>query len=293
MKNVSIYERLIVSFKRDPKSILISIFVIYGASWSILEPINSFIPSASEYFTGWNKFFILLITSSIIGIVRTISPLEISITYYNNIIKISFGDLFDYNGHKIIPVSRFFKEIDIVETSLQNLLIQTYIKSNEGLRGLDSYNFELASKLADKPHKKVYRKALAKEEDYYALGTTIDIKLNENEYLLFSLTKTEQKGMIPDDNCNVTILWRALEKLWEQAKEHSRGKPLNIPLLGSGVTGINLPPIKILELNLLAILNAIIENKTLTSNEIRIVLHPKYYEQIDLWKIKKNWSQLS
>ena len=85
-------------------------------------------------------------------------------------------------------------------------------------------------------------------------------------------------------------MWNALEVLWQKVQIYSRGHPINIPLLGSGVTGIRLNPSQILELNLLAIANVIEESGKITTEEIRIVLHPKYIETIDLRNFQNLWN---
>ena len=85
-------------------------------------------------------------------------------------------------------------------------------------------------------------------------------------------------------------MWLSLGKFWYQARIDARGKPINIPLIGSGVTGIRLSPNRILELNLLAIANAIEEGGKITTEEIRIILHPKYMEDINLSDFQNIWS---
>jgi hypothetical protein len=113
--------------------------------------------------------------------------------------------------------------------------------------------------------------------------------LNGQDYILFSLTETELKGHIPQDNCNISKMWIALEKLWEAARVHSRGQAINIPLIGSGVTGIRLNPSHLLEINLLSIASAIQESGKITTEDIRIILHPKYIEDINLNDFQSLW----
>ena len=108
-------------------------------------------------------------------------------------------------------------------------------------------------------------------------------------YILFALTETELKGCITNDNCNTSKMWNALEVLWQKARIYSRGQSINIPLIGSGISGIRLNPSQILELNLLAIANALEESGKITTEEIRIVLHPKYMETIDLRNFQSLW----
>jgi len=124
----------------------------------------------------------------------------------------------------------------------------------------------------------------------YPLGTTIPIASKHNKYLLFALTWTELQGKIPDDNCNVTLLWQTLEKFWREARKIVLGEDINIPLVGSGVTGINLSPLHLLNLNVLALHNATNEVGKITSGKIRIILYPPAHSSINLTLIKQMWS---
>jgi len=128
-------------------------------------------------------------------------------------------------------------------------------------------------------------------ERLYPLGTTAVMELDGDNFLLFAVTWTELMGHIPDDNCNVTKLWLALERFWHETRKYALGQDVNIPLIGNGITGIRLDPIHILELNLLALLNAISEKGKITSGEIRIVLYPPTHFGIDLHLVQKIWNK--
>lgn len=221
---------------------------------------------------------------------RNAVPREITVKHSNSVIKIVFGDLFSFDGFKAIPVSRYFFETQVVSTSLQNKLIQIFVQSKEGTEGFKAYNQAISAALQGENHQEIYRDATQRKEKYYPLGTTVILELKGQDYILFALTETELKGHIPDDNCNVSKMWVALDKFWEKVRIHARGNSVNIPLIGSGVTGIRLNPTRLLELNLLAITNAIEEGGKITTEEVRIVLHPKYMEDIDLNDFQSIWN---
>ena len=135
----------------------------------------------------------------------------------------------------------------------------------------------------------VYRPETQKKEKLYQPGTVASIEYLQQKYLLVAITKTELKGHIPIDNCDVTRLWIALQEFWQNARYLTRGSPVNIPLIGSGVTGISLHPNQLLELNVLAIINALSRSGPITSSEIRIILHPRFLDDIDLDNFQKIW----
>ncbi|MCP4937310.1 MAG: hypothetical protein GY927_24655 [bacterium] len=127
-------------------------------------------------------------------------------------------------------------------------------------------------------------------ERLYPLGTTALVESNSDKFLLFAITWTELRGYIPDDNCNATKMWIALEKFWHETRKSALGQDINIPLVGSGITGINFDPLHILQLNLLALHNAIIEKGKITTGKIRIILYPPAHSGIDLDLVNTFWA---
>lgn len=289
MVKSSLFNRIILGFRKKPFKALINIFITYAAIWTILDPLISMVSPAEKYFSGELKFFILVFISSLIGLCRNAVPGEITLQYANSTIKVVFGDLFALDGFKAIPVSRYFYETEVVPTSLQNKIIQMFVQSAEGSKGFEIYTKSLSSALQNTQYQENYRTSTQRNERYYPLGTTAHLELNGKDYILFALTETELKGHIPQDNCSVSKMWIALENFWQEARVHSRGKHINLPLIGSGVTGIRLNSNRILEINLLSIANAIEEGGKITTEEIRIVLHPKYMETVNLDNFQSLW----
>lgn len=126
-------------------------------------------------------------------------------------------------------------------------------------------------------------------ERLYPLGTTARLNVAKESFLLFALTWTELRDHIPEDNCSATKLWVALEKFWAAARQVAWDEDVNIPLLGSGITGINLSPQHLLGLNLLALLNALTERGRITAGIVRVVLYPPAHAEIDPAVVKQLW----
>lgn len=55
------------------------------------------------------------------------------------------------------------------------------------------------------------------------------------------------------------------------------------------MAGIRLSPNHLLAINILALLNAIVEKGRMTTGEIKIVIHHKYFDDIDLSDFKQKW----
>jgi hypothetical protein len=289
MNSQWLLKRIIITLKKQPLKVFVYTFIVYATIWTILEPLIGIVPNASKYLSGEIKFTSLILVSVLIGAYRSAIPQEVNLKYGNSNIKIVFGDLFLFDGIKAIPVSRFFHETEVIPASLQGKLIQKFIHSGEGSKGFETYKKIITDSLQAESCQEIFRDATQQYEKFYSLGTTVLISLDGQPYVLFSLTETELKGYVPSDNCNASKMWIALEAFWEKIRVCTRGNSINIPLIGSGVAGIRLNSNHLLELNLLAIANALEEGGKITTEEIRIILHPKYLEDIDLSKFQSIW----
>ena len=58
--------------------------------------------------------------------------------------------------------------------------------------------------------------------------------------MLFALTETELKKHIPDENCNLSKMWEALEVFWKEVTVYAPDSAVNIPLIGGCISGIQL-----------------------------------------------------
>jgi hypothetical protein len=127
-------------------------------------------------------------------------------------------------------------------------------------------------------------------EKFYQLGTSAILKhAGENIPVFCGRQKPNDRSNSRDDNCSLVKLLTALECMLDEARVQSRGQDINMPLIGSGMAGINLSPMRILELNLLAVLSSLVDKGNITTGDIRIILHKKYFEQIDLDYFRKSW----
>jgi hypothetical protein len=278
-----------VAIKHDPKALIITIFAAYGVIWAMLDPIMSIIPSFQKTFSGWDRYLIMLSVSIVIGLVRIARPYEITLRVQNSTIVITFGDLFTQPGIRVIPVSQFMYEMDVVPSSLQAIIIRKFIEGDEGIQGATAYKNALDAGLRDKQPQEIVRFYGTGAEKFYELGTSAILKHAGETYLYFAATKTELMGQIPEDNCSLAKLTIALESMLDEARVQSRGQDINLPLIGSGMAGINLAPMRILELNVLAVLSSLVDKGNITTGIIRIVLHKKCFEQIDLNQFRQSW----
>jgi hypothetical protein len=201
----------------------------------------------------------------------------------NTKIEVFFGDLFEQPGLRSISVTEFFESelgVPVSEKSLQGL----FFKRCFGV-GVKDFDKQLKDELKGVPSEEVVKR-LGKTKKF-PIGTTALIEVTGDKYIVFALAETDPETCKADSD--VTKMWIALHCLWQRARIEAGGHPLNVALIGSGLSGIGLPSRDLLNL---IILSAITETKENRITEvIRIVLHPDRFEEIDLRDVKKHWEE--
>jgi hypothetical protein len=85
---------------------------------------------------------------------------------------------------------------------------------------------------------------------------------------------------------SVDDLWHSLSNLWDAVYEHGQRAPLAMPVVGSGAARIDqLSPQTLLELVLTSFVAR--SRQLLICRELRIILHPRDRESIDLPELKR------
>jgi hypothetical protein len=254
----------------------------------ILKEINSNTLNNEEKNLALNKingsllYFIDSLTEKDIGFKKEI---VIKIPASTTQIIIRYGDIFNSEGLIAIPVSQFFAEGNfkdlISKKSLQAQMIQNYFSAFDEykidvLNVLDKSELIFSEKIRDH-----------KIEKRYEIGSTIFIQASNKLFGLFALTQTEIIQYHTDTNATVIDLWKALIGFLSSARNFCQGMDINIPLIGSGISGIGLPYEKLIEINLIAILEETKKNHI--TNTIKMFIHPSLEKEINLLRIEQNW----
>jgi hypothetical protein len=234
-----------------------------------------------------DKYLLLLcfiLLSLIITACRIFPKNEVRIDLRNTNTKISlkFGDIFQSEGNIAIGVNEYFdSEINdeqlVSPKSLHGLFIQTILGGRNQL-----FDQAVVETLKDKKYTTNNRtKGKSKK---YDIGTTAHLSFNNKKYLLFAIAKTNEKF---EAHTTPSLIFEALEGLFECARTECNGYDLNIPLIGTGLSRAGIPPKRILDMIMIAILQAT-KTDEITKN-INIIIHNNFFEKIDLNEIKKQW----
>ncbi len=258
------------------------IFTCFSVLFTVVKAITQFFPTIR--ISGPAPLLAAILISCVWGLRKVWKPSKttIRIAHSSTCLEIIFGDIFEQDGIRAIGVSEFFETglgKPVSDKSLHGAFLKRHFSGYQ-----DSIDKQIGAQLA----KEEFTEVLDKDEGKilcYHIGTTALINANEERYILFALAKTNHA------NCkvfsDVELMWRALHKLWQRARTECNGQPLNLPLVGSGLAGLNLPTRDLLNL---VILSAITESKAHEiTQKIRIVLRRDRFEDVDLREVKQHW----
>lgn len=219
-------------------------------------------------------FLGILIVSYIIILYQANKMKILNLNINNNNINIKFGDLFQCQGIKVIPMNEYF------DTSTENNLISEksihgkYLKIIGNKTVLDAL---IESKLSNEKFQLNNDRTYGKKKKYN-LGTTIEY--NE-DFFLTAFTRFDE-----NNNANIKV-WEYvmfLSKLWSELYKLYNLRDINIPLIGSGITRIDS------NLNNQAYLELIVQSIELSEINykcnVNIVIDNSLLKDINLFKIK-------
>jgi hypothetical protein len=211
------------------------------------------------------------------------SKISMPVANTNTCIDVLFGDLFSQEGIRAISVTEFFESQfgrPLSDKSLHGILIKKCFAGRP-----ESFDKIVDEQLAGVKFDIVDKK-YGKNKSF-PIGTTALIPLNNDTYLMFALAKANYETC--KAYSDVTMMWEALHELWQRARIESNGHNINLPLVGSGLSGLGLPTRDLLNL---LILSAITETKAKEiTSRIRIILPRNRFNELDLRDVKKYWEE--
>lgn len=257
-------------------------FLCYSFLWTIIESATSILSISIQ---GSGYYLSLIGSSLIFGLYKIYQPRSISfkIPASDTTVKVYYGDIFEQDGVIAIPVNEFFdSEIGnpVSELSLHGIVIQKFLGGFSA-----SFDQAIQNDLLNKTYDEIHEKVDGKNKKYQ-IGTTALLNADNRKFLLFVLSHTSYADC--KAYADISVLTKSLTGLLERARNILSGNSINIPLIGSGLAGIGLPPTQLLQLIILVLVEE--TKKREISKEVRIVLHESKFEEIDLELIKNQWS---
>jgi hypothetical protein len=269
------------NIRKHPWKTVTYIFTCFSVIFTIVKATNQFIPKVE--ISGPIPLAAALLISVGWGLKKIWKPSKtaINVANCNTCIEVLFGDIFEQDGIRAIAVTEFFDTKlgrSVSDKSLHGAFLKRCFGGYQ-----DAIDKQLEEQLKD-----VESSTVPKEDgknQCYPIGTTTVIKVNDDRYLLFALAKADPTTCKAFSD--VELMWRALHRLWARARVECGGHPVNLPLVGSGLSGLSLPTRDLLNL---IVLSAIAETKVNEITQtIRIILRRDRFEDIDLREVKQHW----
>jgi hypothetical protein len=278
MQSVSDLWRGVIS---QPKKLGTHIFASFSMIFTVVKAVAHFFPTYK--IDGALPLSIILLGSLVYGLKRVWKPsrIEIAIATCNSVIEVVFGDLFAQDGIRAIAVNEFFDSKlgkPVSDKSVHGTFLQKCLGGHP-----EAFDAQLETELAYVKGSDVPK--VDGKQKCYPIGTTALITVNTDQYIVFAFAKTEPSTC--KAYSDVELMWRSLHEFWQRARAESGGHPINLPLVGSGLSGLGLPTRDLLNLILLS---AITETKAREITQtIRVVLHKSRFKDIDLRDVKEYW----
>lgn len=268
---------------KHPLKLAQHIFATFSMLFTLIKAVNYFVPGVK--IGGAIPFIGMLLVGLIVGLRKVWKPskIQIKIANCNTVVEVVFGDLFEQNGLRTISVNDFFDSKlgkPVSDKSLHGIFLQKCFGGHP-----DSFDRQLVEQLSNAVGTNVVKSE--GKDIRYPIGTTALINVNSDRYLLVALAKTDPATC--KASADVTMMWDALHALWQRSRIECGGHPLNLALIGSGLSGLGLPTRDLLNL---IILSAITETKAKEITQcIRVVLHKDRFDDLDLRDVKLHWKE--
>lgn len=226
-------------------------------------------------------YFLILVIMFLVMLYRANRKTSQKLYINGTDVKIVYGDIFSQNGIKIIAFNEFFDtQVDdriILATSVNG---QYILHHSDGKASIDAAIAKEQHLNEAVVQRNVSRKQGGKQIKY-RLGTICPV----NDYFLLAFTHFDE-----NDRAYLSLedYVSCLMHMWTELDCFYAGKPINITLLGSGITRFNNGVVSEQELlHLIVRTFEISKIRFGNTSSITIILDEKVKEKINLYNIGK------
>lgn len=274
-----------LGLRRRWRQALTQAFGAVGVIWLFSEIAFAVSDAAKTAVSEHRVGYLLVIAGAgLIAFVRQVwEPLSVSLLVptTDTTITITYGDLFDQSEDLIVAVNEFFDSQlgQIVSpNSVHGALIKRHFNS-------DAARFRAAVDAILANVSGVTTARSFEPRTKYPIGTTVTLPLGRQEGYLFVLSETDLATA--KASSSIPYLWSALRSVLTTIHTYGNGRPIALPLIGNGRTGLNLPPQHLLRLLVLGLVD--FARKTGLPNRVTIVAPLDCFEALDLREIAADW----
>lgn len=260
------------------------VFAAYSSLFGISKTVTFVLPFTKGCLDNVGVSVGIGVIGLLIGLWRLQKPTNVSwkVATTDTTIDVCFGDIFDQDGIRLIPVNDYFDSKlgkPVAAKSLHGQLIERGFGGHP-----DAFDRSVDAELANVPFSVVT--TVNGKNKAYPIGTTAMVEAAKGQYLLFALSKSD-----PIDHkatADVPQMFAALASAWNRARVESNGETVNVPLIGTGQSGVDMPTREALNSLILSIVTATKAKRV--AGRIRVVLYDDRKDAIDLRDVKTYWS---
>ena len=198
-------------------------------------------------------------------------------------IEVVFGDIFDGTDLIVIPVNEYF-DGELGDHVSVNTLHGKFIKKILGGQ-YSSFRNLTDDALKGIPSVTAQRKSGRSER--YPIGTVASVDIADRRYLLSVLSRTDLETL--KASATVPDLWVCLAGIWKAIQDFSNGGVARVPLIGSGLSRVGLPPSNLIEIILISFFDSTKIVRKI-ADKVVLVLDPRLKGEVDLTSIGRRWS---
>lgn len=124
-----------------------------------------------------------------------------------------------------------------------------------------------------------------KPSEAYAIGTTAVLANGPHKSFLVAMSHTDY--LTHEASSTVPLMWDAMMGALQSVHNHGNGEPLAMPLIGNGLSSVNVEPQHLLRLIVLALVD--FGRKVGLPKQVTIVVPDACFEQLDIREIRRDW----
>lgn len=283
-----IMNSLVVGVRRRWRTGLTHAFGVAGALWLLTEIATRVSSSADSWLDANGDTYLCVVLVAAVGWFigytyehRTVS---FQVPTTDSTITIKFGNLFEETtADWLIGVNEFFDgrlgQV-IARSSVHGQFITNVFNGDES-----SFRHAVTHALAGLAFKPTSRADLP--ADAYAIGTTAVVPNGARKAFLVAMTETDLTTH--KARATVPMLWDAMKGALGAVKNYGNGEPIAMPLIGNGLSSVNVEPQHLLRLIALALVD--FGRKEGLPKQVTIVVPQGCFEQLDIREIRRDWKK--
>jgi hypothetical protein len=281
----NIWNSLTVGLVRRWRMGLTQAFGVAGAIWLVTEIVTRGSPAANAWLTNNGEAYLrsVLIAGAVwfVAYIYERRKVTFQVPTTGSYITIKFGNMFNEPTDWLIGVNEFFDgrlgEV-IAKTSVHGQFITNVFNGDE-----NAFRAAVTAALAGVASSQTPRPS--QPSDAYPIGTTAVLANGAHKAFLVAMSHTDH--VTHKAGSTVPMMWDAMMGALQAVQNRGNGQPLSMPLIGNGLSSVNVEPQHLLRLIVLALVD--FGRKVGLPKQVTIVVPEACFDALDLREIRRDW----